>query len=313
MTIRHRTIRPNDVDLHIAEAGEGPLVLLLHGWPESWYSWRHQLPALAAAGYHAVAPSARGFGDSGKPDAIDAYSMRHHVSDAVGVLDALHAPTAVVVGHDFGAAVAWHSAALHPDRFRAVVGMSIPHAGRPPAPPTQIFKAMLRDAWFYIVHFQAPGVVEAELDADVATAIRTILTSTGLFTPVRTKPPGAPWFAGVHPPAALPAWLTEHDITQLARGFIEKGFRPSLGRYRNLDRDWHEYPQLATAKLAQPALFIVGELDPVRAFTPVDTMKALVPRLKPIRIIPGAGHWIQQERPADVNAALLAFLNTLPR
>src|SRR5882672_7727455 len=140
--VTHRTVKANGINLHIAEAGEGPLVLLLHGWPESWYSWRHQLPALAAAGYHAVAPDVRGYGQSDTPQAIHAYSMKHLLADFIALLDFLDEKTAVVVGHDWGAPMAWNSAALHPERYRAVVGMSVPHLGRAPMPPTKLFKTM---------------------------------------------------------------------------------------------------------------------------------------------------------------------------
>jgi pimeloyl-ACP methyl ester carboxylesterase len=314
--ITHRTVETNGIHLHIAEAGEGPLVLLLHGWPESWYSWRHQLTALAAAGYHAVAPDVRGYGQSDKPWPVEAYSMKHLLADFTGLLDALGEKTAVVVGHDWGAAMAWNSAALHPERYRAVVGMSVPHLGRPPMPPTQLFKAAFGEKWFYILYFQEPGVAEAELEADIPRTLRTTLAGVPGFDTtaeaVRNRKQGDGFLTGVDAPATLPDWLTEDDLAHFAKELAGSGFRGGLNRYRNMDRDWEELPELATARVEQPALFIIGEKDPGRAFAPVDLMKPLVPNLKEVRVIPGAGHWIQQERAAEVNAALLAFLKELP-
>ncbi|WP_163992929.1 alpha/beta fold hydrolase [Pyxidicoccus caerfyrddinensis] len=314
--ITHRTVKTNGIHLHIAEAGEGPLVLLLHGWPESWYSWRHQLTALASAGYHAVAPDVRGYGQSDKPWPVEAYSMKHLLADFTGLLDALGEKTAVVVGHDWGAAMAWNSAALHPERYRAVVGMSVPHLGRPPMPPTQLFKAAFGEGWFYILYFQEPGVAEAELEADIPRTLRTTLAGVPGFDTtaeaVRNRKQGDGFLTGVDAPATLPDWLTEDDLAHFTKELAGSGFRGGLNRYRNMDRDWEELPELATAKIEQPALFIIGEQDPGRAFAPVDLMKPLVPNLKDVRVIPGAGHWIQQERAAEVNAALLAFLKQLP-
>lgn len=313
--ITHRTVKTNGINLHIAEAGSGPLVLLLHGWPESWYSWRHQLPVLAAAGYHVVAPDVRGYGQSDKPEAIEAYSMKQLVGDAVGLLDALGEKTAIVIGHDWGSAIAWNCAALHPDRFRAVVGMSVPHLGRAPMPPMQLFQHMFSEKWFYILYFQEPGVAEAELEADVPRTVRAILTGTPGFDvtnpAVLAKNKGEGFLAGLDVPETLPDWLTESDVAYFAKELAGSGFRGGLNRYRNMDRDWHELPELATATLPQPALYIVGEKDPVRGFSPVDAMKALVPNLADIHVVPGAGHWVQQERSAEVNAALLTFLKKL--
>ncbi|WNG41551.1 alpha/beta hydrolase [Archangium violaceum] len=314
--ITHRTVKTNGIHLNIAEAGEGPLVLLLHGWPESWYSWRHQLPVLAAAGYHAVAPDVRGYGRSDKPQAIEAYSMKNLLADYVGLLDALGEKTAVVVGHDWGAAMAWNSAALYPDRYRAVVGMSVPHLGRSPMPPTQLFKAMFGEKWVYILYFQEPGVAEAEFEADIPRTMRTILAGAPGFDSealvARAKKKGDKFLTGLDTPGPLPAWLTEEDLAYFVRELTGSGFRGGLNRYRNMDRDWEELPELATARIEQPALFIIGEKDPGRAFSPVEQMKPLVPNLKDVLVLPDAGHWIQQERAAEVNAALLAFLKALP-
>jgi len=313
--ITHRTIHANGINIHLAEAGQGPLVLLLHGFPECWYSWRHQLPALAAAGYHAVAPDVRGYGHSDAPQPIESYSMLNLTGDAVGVLDALGERTAVVVGHDWGAPIAWHCALLHPDRFPAVVALSVPYTPRPPAPPIQLMKQRYGDNFFYILYFQEPGVAEAELEADVRRTMRIFL-----FAASGDVPPGAGWpqkkkgagfLEGMPEPQELPPWLTEADVEYFAREFERTGFRGGLNRYRNMDRDWEELPELAGAKVEQPALFIAGDRDAVLTFTNIEAMKANVPNLRKVVMLHGCGHWTQQERPAEVNAALIEFLRAL--
>lgn len=314
-TIRHRMVNTNGIQLHVAEAGEGPLVLLVHGFPEGWYAWRHQLRALAAAGYHAVAPDVRGYGQSDKPAAVEAYSMKALMGDFTGLLDALGAETAVIVGHDWGSAMAWNSAALFPERYRAVVGMSVPHMGRAPLPPTQLFASMFGERWFYILYFQQPGVAEAELEADVAWTMRSMLAGTPGFdmtSPiVQAKRKGDTFLSGLPSPANLPDWLRQEDLDHFTQQFQRGGFAGPINRYRNMDRDWHELPQLADLQITQPALFITGERDPVRTFSPVATMQKLVPNLRPIVVVPGAGHWVQQERPDEINGALLSFLAEL--
>jgi epoxide hydrolase A/B len=316
--ITHRTVRTNGINVHIAEAGEGPLVLMLHGWPESWYSWRHQLPALADAGYHAVAPDVRGYGGSDKPEAIEAYTMKELVADWVGLLDALGEQTAVIAGHDWGAPMAWISAFLHPERYRAVIGMSVPYTGRAPAPPLQTFKTVFKDAFFYIDYFQDVGVAERELEADPRRSLKLILYGiSGDRKPeegigVIGKPKGQGLLDGMTDPQTLPAWLTDADLDFYSGEFTKSGFRGPINRYRNIDRDWEEFPQLAGAKITQPALFIAGEKDGVIAMNPggIDTMKSLIPNLKVV-LLPGAGHWTQQERPDEVNAAMIEFLKGL--
>jgi pimeloyl-ACP methyl ester carboxylesterase len=303
--------------MHIAEQGEGPLVLMLHGFPESWYSWRHQIPALAAAGFHAVAPDVRGYGRTDAPDAIDAYTMQHMTDDAVGVLDALDARTAVVVGHDWGSPMAWNSAVLHPDRFTAVVGMSVPYMPRGPVPPLQMMAQVFANNFFYILYFQEPGKAEAELEADPRTTLRTFLYSASGDNTADAnfwqKPKDATFLDGLPDPGDdnLPSWLTREDLDYFAGEFARTGFRGGLNRYRNMDRDWEQLPQLAGAKVTQPALFIAGDKDGVLTFAPPDQMKDWVPNLRKIVMLPGAGHWTQQERPAEVNAALIEFLRGL--
>jgi len=312
--IKHRTIKTNGINMHIAEAGEGPLVLMLHGFPELWYSYRHQLPALAGAGYHAVAPDIRGYGQSDAPPNVEDYGMKDHLADALGILDALGAETAVVVGHDWGAPMAWNSAVLHPDRYRAVVGLSVPFLTRSSGPPTDIFKAVFKDNFFYMLYFQEPGVAEKELESDARTTLRTFLcAASGDAVPAGFlgKKKGDLFLTGMDNPEKLPGWLSEADVDVFANEFRRTGFRGGLNRYRNMDRDWHDLPQLADAKIAQPALFIGGSKDGVLAFTSMDAMKANCSDLRDLVMIEGAGHWTQQERPKEVNEALIKFLKSL--
>ena len=309
-------LESNGIQLHLAEAGDGPLVLLLHGWPELWYSWRHQVAALAAAGFHALAPDIRGYGRSDKPSAVDAYSMKTLMADIRGLLDALGEKTAVLVGHDWGAAMAWNFAALHPDRCRAVVGMSVPHLGRAPMPPTKLFDRMFADRWFYVRYFQELGMAESELDADIAKTMRIILANPSVLDStsdvVRSRTQGDGFLTGIQVPDRLPEWLSEEDLAYYVEQYAASGFGRTIHRYRNMDRDWAELPELATAKIEQPALFVIGEADPGRALAPVDAMRTFVPNLQET-VVPQAGHWIQQERPEAVNAALLRFLQNLGR
>jgi len=310
--ITHRSIKANGISMHIAEAGEGPLVLLLHGFPELWYSWRHQLPALADAGYYAVAPDVRGYGRTDAPPVVESYNMLNHTADIVGILDALGERTAVVVGHDWGAPIAWHCALLYPERFPAVVALSVPYIPRASAPPTQLLKQVFADTFFYILYFQEPGVAEAELEADVARSLRLLLYNASGDGPrgagLARKAKDAKFLDGMQEPDRLPSWLTKADLDYFTSEFERTGFRGGLNRYRNMDRDWEELPQLAGAKVQQPALFITGDRDPVLTFTSSDAMKVSVPDLRDVLILEGCGHWTQQERPADVSAAIVGFL-----
>ncbi len=312
----HRIVRANGIDIHIAEQGSGPLVLLLHGFPELWYSWRHQLPALAAAGFRAVAPDVRGYGRTEVPQRVESYSMREMTADAVGILDALGVDQAVVVGHDWGAPIAWHCALMYPERFRAVIALSVPFQPRSDAmPPTQAFKRIFGDNFFYILYFQAPGVAEAEFEADVRRSL--LLSLVNLSASARSeqalagRPRTSTMFGDAKMPASLPEWLTEADLDYYVSEFERTGFRGGLNRYRNMDRDWSELARLQGAKVMQPALFIAGQNDPVRGFTRVDAMSGHVPNLRKTVLLPDCGHWTQQERPSEVDAEIIDFLRSL--
>ena len=315
--ITHRTIQTNGINMHIAEAGSGPLVVMCHGWPESWYSWRHQIVALAEAGFHAVAPDQRGYGQTDKPQEISQYTQLHMVGDIVGLLDALGEQTATIVGHDWGAPVAWNSALLRPDRFPRVVGLSVPYGPRGDFQPTMGLKAVYGENFFYILYFQEPGKAEAELEADVDRTMRGLLYSASGDMPRPTEPPAprpaatTKFMDGMVDPETLPSWLTQADVDYFANEFKQSGFRGGLNWYRNIDRNWELMGAWRNAKVTVPALFITGEKDPVRGFAPEATIRQNVPNLKDLVLVPGAGHWVQQERPAEVNAALIGFLKGL--
>jgi pimeloyl-ACP methyl ester carboxylesterase len=316
--IKHRTLKTNGINMHIAEAGEGPLVLFVHGFPELWYSWRHQLPAVAEAGFHAVAMDVRGYGETDKPYEIEAYAMKEHIADLLGVLDGLDERQAVIVGHDWGAPMAWNSAALYPDKYRAVVGMSVPYLPRGPMPPLQMMKAIFQNNFFYILYFQEPGVAEAEFEADVDRSMRLFTWGASgeardmpvFANAMAGKPADSKLFDGFPDMQGLPPWITEEEHKYYVEQFKKGGFRGPINRYRNMDRDWEQMPELADKKIEQPALFIIGAKDGVASFAPMDPMKQLVSNLKMVSL-EGAGHWTQQERPQEVNAELIAFLKSL--
>lgn len=313
----HRFVKTNGITMHVAEQGQGPLVVLCHGFPESWYSWRHQLPALAAAGYHVVAPDQRGYGQTDRPEAIEAYNIFLLTGDIVGLVQALGREKAVIVGHDWGAPVAWHCALLRPDIFHAVALLSVPYLRRSWSDirPTEGMKHVAGEAQFYQLYFQEPGRAEAELEADVR---KTMLMF--LYAASGDPPPEKRWrfLFGTSEkfldsgtlPDALPAWLTEQDLVFFTREFERTGFRGGLNWYRNLDRMWQLAGFLSGAKLRQPSLFVAGEADAVIAMyrTAFDALEETMPNLRKKVLLPGAGHWIQQERPAEVNELLLEFL-----
>ena len=316
-----RFIQANGIQLRIAEMGKGPLVLLVHGWPESWYSWRHQLTALASAGYHAVAPDMRGYGKSDRPKAVEDYDIQHLTADLVGVLDALGEKNAVLVGHDWGALVTWHAMLLHRERFRALVAMSVHYSGRGPMSITQGLQRALGDNFYYILYFQEPGIAEQEFDADPRAILSRLYLSpdSPREAPQITDPKRAAggWIPRLGAPRGLPQWLTQADLDYYVAEFREAGFRGGINYYRNMQRNWDTTPQLAGATIAQPVLFLAGEKDVVirgaNAEALSKSMQAAVPGLRGVKLIPNTGHWVQQERPAETNAAILQFLKDIDR
>jgi pimeloyl-ACP methyl ester carboxylesterase len=321
--VTHRSVETNGIRMHVAEQGQGPAVLLCHGFPELWYSWRHQLKELAAAGFRAVAPDMRGYGQTDRPKATDRYTLLHLVGDMVGLLDAMDEETAVIAGHDWGALVAWHTALLRPDRFRGVIGLSVPFIARSQAYPSSSFPET-EDAVFYQSYFQSPGVAEADFERDVHVSVRSVLYgASGDAPPAPINAEGhvfmvprkgglvANW---VNPPS-LPPWLTEADVDIYVDQFKRTGYRGGLNWYRNIDRNWELLAPFSGLKITVPALLIAGDRDLVLAFRGMDqvmsNLRNDVPKLHKTLILPGCGHWTQQERPQEVNEAMIEFLTLL--
>jgi pimeloyl-ACP methyl ester carboxylesterase len=315
VTPAERFVDVNGVRLRIVEAGpaDAPLVILAHGFPELAYSWRHQIPVLADAGYHVVAPDQRGYGGSTRPDEIASYDITALTGDLVGLIDELGATRAAVVGHDWGAVVAWSTPLLHPDRVAAVAGLSVPPVPRPRTPPTEAFRRIFGDNFFYILYFQQRGVADAEMAADPHRALLRMLG--GMRAPadeaaaLRMLAPGPEGFVErLEEPDRLPEWLASGELDHYVTEFTRTGFTGALNWYRNFDRNWQIMAHPASPTIVVPALFVGGTADPVLAFT--RTERATEVARGPYRqvMVDGAGHWIQQERPAEVNAELLAFL-----
>lgn len=319
--VQHRFVETNSIRMHIAERGEGPLVVLLHGFPESWYSWRHQLEALAAAGYRAVAPDQRGYGQTDRPATSDRYTQLHLVGDVIGLLDALGEERAVIVGHDWGAPVAWHTALLRPDRVRGVVGLSVPYRPRGSASLLASLRAALGEG-FYMQYFQAPGVADAELARDVRTTmLKFLYTASGDVPAPAGEPPQPVIPAGrgmldiMIAPDTLPAWLTEADLDFFVAEFERTGFTGGLNWYRTLELSWELMAAWHHAPVTTPALYVAGDRDMVvnlpGARQALPHLRSVVPNLRDSVLLPGCGHWTQQERPNEVNAAIIAFLRDL--
>ena len=317
---RTRIVTANGIRIRLTEQGAGPAVLLCHGFPETAYSWRHQLRALAEAGYRAIAPDMRGYGGTDRPEPIDAYTLLHLVGDMVGILDALDLPDAVIAGHDWGAPVAWHAALLRPDRFRAVIGLSVPFRPRTASQPTSRMPQDA-DALFYQLYFQTPGVAEAELGRDPRASLHRLLWaasgegSGGAAGGFAMVPRTGGFLTRMDAAPRLPTWLTAADLESYAASFAASGFAGGLNWYRNIARNWELLAAFADRRIEVPALYVVGDRDPVKHFRGMDETLAALPRwvpgLRETLILPGCGHWTQQERPAEVNAAMIAFLAAL--
>jgi pimeloyl-ACP methyl ester carboxylesterase len=318
--IRLRHVQANGIRMQIAEVGAGPLVVLCHGFPECWYSWRQQMLFLAEAGYHAVAPDMRGYGGTDAPAEIDQYTIFHLVGDVMGLLDALKAPRAVIIGHDWGAPVAWHCALLRPDRVRAVAGLSVPYFPRTPTRPST---AMPRNEAeeFYQLYFCQEGQAEAEFDHDIRQSLRDLSYLWSGDNPDNTARHlsmvqiGSGMLRGRTAPAAMPAWVSDADLDVYVSAMQQHGFRGPLNWYRNIDRNWELTAAWSGAQIRVPALYMVGERDVLMHFKGMDrlvpALEKVIPNLRTKHIVPGCGHWIQRERPREVNDAILALLQSL--
>ncbi|MEU1936539.1 alpha/beta fold hydrolase [Streptomyces coeruleorubidus] len=314
----HRLVPSPAGRVHLVEQGDGPLVLLLHGFPESWYAWRHQLPALAAAGYRAVAVDVRGYGRSSRPAAVDAYRMVELVEDNVAVVEALGERSAVVVGHDWGATIAATSALVRPEVFRAVGLLSVPYTPPGGPRPGEVFARMGGEEEFYVSYFQRPGRAEAEIEPDV----RGWLAGFYAALSAGTMPEAGPHFVARggtlrdrFPVGRLPRWLSEADLDVFAGEFERTGMTGALNRYRNMDRDWQDLADFAGAPVTQPSLFIDGALDASTTWLAdaIEAYPATLPGLTASHILEGCGHFLQQERPAETNRLLTDWLAGLPR
>ena len=312
-------IETNGIRLRTVVEGSGPLVVLLHGWPQCWYLWRHQIDPLVAAGFQVAVPDQRGYGGSDKPAEIEAYNIIELTNDVVGIADALGHERFLVVGHDWGAPVAWHTALLHPNRVKAVAGLSVPYTRWKARTLTQ--QEFFDDNFWYMVYFQQPGVAEAEFEADIRRSLRMIYYSgSGDFPSgfrLSKKTASARFLDGLPDPEQLPAWLTEEDMDYYVAQYEQSGFRGPLNWYRNIDRNVELTPQLdrvETGQIKQPAFFIAGTKDPVLKFGGGDTVQRMDKWMADLRgkvLIEDAGHWVQIERPAEVTEALLGFLKSV--
>lgn len=319
--MQHRIVDARGTRIHLVEEGEGPLVLLVHGFPESWYSWRHQLPAIAEAGFHAVAIDVRGYGRSSAPLEIDAYGMLHHVNDNLGVVEALGEVTAIIIGHDWGSPIASTSALLRPDVFPAVALLSVPYSPPGFRRPTEALAAVGNgDEEFYIIYFQEPGRAEREAELDVRGWLLGFLVgaSGDAIRPADGGTIGTVKRGGMLRdrfvvPEQLPGWLRAEDVDFYAAEFERTGFRGGLNRYRNLDRDWVDLQPWRGRPIDVPSLFIGGERDgpTLLGGRSIDRFPETLPGLRGSHIVPGCGHWLQQERPAEVNQLLVEWLKGL--
>ncbi|WP_296166790.1 alpha/beta hydrolase [uncultured Brevundimonas sp.] len=316
-----RLIQTDTITQSILEAGSGPLVLFIHGFPELGISWRAQVEAFAEAGYHAVAPDMRGYGGTDKPQDVADYSILNLVGDMVALVRALGETQCIVVGHDWGAPVAWHCALLRPDMFRAVAGLSVPfQPRRPGGPPTPAMAAIAKRAGLgelYISQFQAPDA-HAIFEVDVAAGLRKGFYAYDGATPDARQstgfiPAGQDFLSTVADDATLPPWMSAEHFQEYVDAFTKGGFKGPIDWYRCLDRNWALTAFLQDQLILQPALFLVGERDPVRHYAGQHEagLKDWAPDLRGSHVLPGAGHWLQQERPSEVNALLLAFLADL--
>lgn len=322
--LKHRIIETNGIKMHIAEQGNGPLVVLLHGFPEIWYAWRHQIPVLAEAGFHVVAPDLRGYGDTERPEDIDQYSLLHLVGDLVGLLDSLNEETAVIAGNDWGATIAWNAALLRPDRFKGIIALTVPMMPQPPVPPTTIFPKNEKEL-FYTLYFQKQGVAEKEFEQDVSATVHKLFYSASGGAGPRKNNDGTPnpfnmvsrekgLLSALPKPEIIP-WINEKDLDVYIKAFTKTGFSGGLNYYRNLDRNRELLSCFNGLRIMPPALFIVGSRDVGLSIPGMDQiiseMASLVPNLRQTIFLEECGHWIQQERPEEVSSAIISFLKNI--
>ena len=322
--IEFKIVESNGINIRLAMMGEGPLVIFCHGWPESWYSYRHQLPAVADAGFKAVAYDVRGYGESDKPYEVEAYTMRNMTNDVIGIIDALGYDTAITIGHDWGGPIALNTAALNEDRITATGTLSVPFTGRGPMPTLDLWKEIYKDRFFYQLYFQKEGIAEEEFESDLSKSLFMTYTNSdgrgmkfnfekGQSDLVTEKTKDSTFLEGMEMFKDFPNWFTKEDLDYFVSQFEMSGLRGPFNRYRAQNIDWHEIPELEGKILEQPAFFVTGTLDPVNFFVPTD--QSLTERIKPnyknllfAEELEGIGHWTQQEAPEEVNNFILNFL-----
>ena len=317
--VTHEQVPANGIELHVAVAGpaDGRPVVLCHGFPELWYSWRHQLGALGDAGYRALAPDLRGYGGSSAPRDVADYGSDQLTADLCGLLDHYGYEKAAFSGHDWGAMVVWELGRLHPERASSIYNMSVPYtnaSGR----PTEIFEYLFGDKFFYMLYFQEVGPAEAEFDADPRAFVRTMLYSAGgegmadANALLADAPAAGTKFMDIMTPAPdeLPGWITEHDVDVYTEGLTRSGLFGPVSFYRNIDANWERSKDIPASVYTMPTGFITGAVDPVNFMMPgaAEEMAELMPDFRGVTVVDGAGHWVQQERPEETNAALLTFL-----
>lgn len=322
MITRQITVGP-DITLDVIDAGpaDGPLAVLLHGFPESSHSWRHQIEPLAEAGWRVLVPDQRGYGSSSRPDDIAAYAGDHLAADVMGLLDDVGAEQAAIIGHDWGALLAWHIGRTIPERCRAVIAASVPFNDWP-APPIEVFRFLNGDNFFYILYFQEPGVAEAELDAAPERFLRSIIWAAdggiedGLASPLPAE--GTQLIQSFEhvlgrTPDDVPAWMTEDDFERWAAPFHRSGFFGPVSWYRHFDTNYHRIKDIGVEAFTMPTAFVAGAADPVVARRPelVDAMATTLPNHLDSHLIDGAGHWVQQSAPHEFNDWLLGILGRI--
>ncbi|KAJ0976288.1 hypothetical protein J5N97_018253 [Dioscorea zingiberensis] len=313
-TILHRKVDLNGISMHVAEKGEGgPIVLLLHGFPELWYSWRHQILGLAARGYHAVAPDLRGFGDTDIPPSPSSYTMLHLVGDILALINALGQDKVFVVGHDWGAVVAWHLCMLRPDKVKALVNLSVAFTPRNPArsPITSLHSRFGDD--HYMVKFQKPGAAEAEFaKIGSASILKKFLTTREPNAYIVPKETG--FAAPSEEEITLPPWLSEEDIDYYAAKFEKTGFTGGLNYYRCMDLNWELTAAWTGAQIKVPTKFIVGDLDltyhspGVQDYIHKGGFKKDVPFLEDVVVMEGVGHFITLEKAHEITHHVYEFI-----
>ena len=309
----------DEIKIRAAEYGKGPPVIMVHGWPESWYSWRHQIKPIANLGYKVLAIDVRGYGGSTKPYEIEKYDMLSLISDIIGIIDAENEDKAILIGHDWGAPICWNTAALHPNKVKAVIGLSVPYTRRGVISNIELWKQLYEGKFFYQVYFQKEGIAEKELEKNISTSLRKIYywaSAEGYYDNVKSNSNiNSGLLDGIPNPNPFPKWLSEKDLNYFTSEFEKSGFRGPINRYRNQERDWELIPELSSLKIEVPSFFIGGGKDGIRRFikgydfyeNPGKYCSHFYGKL----IIEKVGHWVQQEAPLETTDAIIKFLKKI--